>query len=216
MGFFKCQTCGAEISAKWVSAISKNRCPGCDGEIMDNGSAELIHDLGELLEKMPNDPIGIAGWLVANYRMDRIGDCEPEEFHRPKAIGHINKNAPQQQQQNKLMEFFNNAGVDMNNIKNPPRVNKEREDVGDVDMSSLNEDEKRMLLGDGDGDDSNFSQVDIESINSLVDGSVKESSTLENYYESIRRKQEMSQMNLDSGFGAVTNSGQRAGFRRHD
>jgi hypothetical protein len=44
---------------------------------------ELLDELTAAMERMPNDPQGVAGWLMSNYRLQKIGDGSPtEHFHR--------------------------------------------------------------------------------------------------------------------------------------
>lgn len=78
----QCLTCHAEIPPQWVNAIQRNECPGCGGPIMDDASKELLTELKEAMGKMPNDPEGLAGWLLSNYTLTKIGAAEPTEFHR--------------------------------------------------------------------------------------------------------------------------------------
>lgn len=80
----KCMSCSAEIPPQWVSAIQKNECPGCGGEIMNEAMKDLLKDLTDAMKRMPNDPEGLAGWLLSNYDILKIGDGEPTEFHRQK------------------------------------------------------------------------------------------------------------------------------------
>ena len=49
---------------------------------MDDASKELLDELRAAMESMPNDPEGLAGWLLSNYRLQKIGSAEPTEFHR--------------------------------------------------------------------------------------------------------------------------------------
>jgi hypothetical protein len=78
----RCISCGADIPPVWVKCLELNRCPGCDGEIMNEASQELLKELAEALRRMPNDPQGVAGWLVSNYRFQKMGDGQPvEKFH---------------------------------------------------------------------------------------------------------------------------------------
>jgi hypothetical protein len=78
----KCQSCQAEIPPSWVHAISNNICPGCGQPIMNEDTQKLIQELKIAMEKMPNDPAGLAGWLVCNYSMTKIGSSDPVVFHR--------------------------------------------------------------------------------------------------------------------------------------
>jgi len=79
----RCMSCGANIPPEWVMAIQSNQCPGCGNEIMDEKTQELLKELSEAMDKMPNDPQGVAGWLISNYRFMKMGSGEPvEKFHR--------------------------------------------------------------------------------------------------------------------------------------
>lgn len=79
----RCMSCGANIPPEWVMAIQSNTCPGCGGEIMGSATQELLQELTEAMTRMPNDPQGVAGWLLSNYRFQKMGSGEPvEKFHR--------------------------------------------------------------------------------------------------------------------------------------
>jgi len=75
--------CSADIPPTWVKALELNQCPGCGGQIMDEASQELLKELADAFNRMPNDPQGLAGWLLSNYRFQKMGDGKPvEKFHR--------------------------------------------------------------------------------------------------------------------------------------
>lgn len=77
-----CKSCNADIPPQWVGAIKKNECPGCLGEIMDSSNKNLMDELADAMEKMPNNPQGIVGWLLTNYEFRKIGSGEiVEKFH---------------------------------------------------------------------------------------------------------------------------------------
>lgn len=80
----KCMSCTADIPPAWVNAIQRNECPGCGGEIMDIAAKQLLDELTDAMIRMPNDPQGVAGWLLSNYRLAKMGEhIEPtEKFHR--------------------------------------------------------------------------------------------------------------------------------------
>ena len=80
----QCITCNADIPPQWVSAINKNVCPGCDGPIMSSDAQELLSEISEAFKRMPNDPQGLSGWLLSNYKITKIGTAEPTSFHRPR------------------------------------------------------------------------------------------------------------------------------------
>lgn len=80
----KCFSCNVEIPVSFVAALAANTCPGCSGPIQTEESIEFMDELSEAFERMPNDPQGIAGWILSNYRLNKIGDeAPPEQFHRP-------------------------------------------------------------------------------------------------------------------------------------
>jgi hypothetical protein len=75
-------SCTTEIPPNWVACIQKNICPACGGSILDESGEELLKELTDAMESMPNDPAGIAGWLLSNYHFRKIGSAEPvEEFY---------------------------------------------------------------------------------------------------------------------------------------
>ena len=80
----RCVSCGEDIPPKWVAVIEKNVCPSCDGPIMTDDAISLRDELADALARMPNDPQGVTGWLLSNYRVQKIGDAEPvDRFNRP-------------------------------------------------------------------------------------------------------------------------------------
>lgn len=79
----RCMSCGANVPPEWVHCIQSNICPGCGNEIMNSPTQELLQELTAAMERMPNDPQGVAGWLLSNYRFQKMGSGEPvERFHR--------------------------------------------------------------------------------------------------------------------------------------
>jgi len=111
--------CGIEIPPTWVAALNSNICPSCGEPIMDDGAQELIKDLAEAMKQMPNNPQGLAGWLVSNYRMQKIGEYEPVNFTNPKKTppGSLNPNASESNKYNALEGFFQRAGVKIDDVK---------------------------------------------------------------------------------------------------
>lgn len=106
----KCMNCSAEILPQYVHSIANNSCPGCGGQIYDDKTKELYTELKEAMIKMPNDPVGLAGWLLDNYKLIKIGAAEPvEKFY--------SNNIPAKKPQVKTADvqrtndFFNRAGV---------------------------------------------------------------------------------------------------------
>lgn len=117
----RCISCGAEIPAQWVKAIENNECPGCGGQIMTDDSKIILNELSEAIRKMPADPQGLAGWLMSNYRIKKIGSAEPvEKFHRQKGSANRVKNSGGRRYEDEYddeyddesAEFHRRAGVD--------------------------------------------------------------------------------------------------------
>ncbi len=153
----KCMSCGAIIPPEFKAAIASNICAGCGGEIMNEATLELLDELKEALQEMPNDPEGIAGWLLSHYEMRKFGSAQPVgQFYGNVPQQHQPQMSPQQQQfyggenqlptnphyqqfmnngqrpnmlmdkeaqlranpkvaQNKLQQFYANAGIKQNN-----------------------------------------------------------------------------------------------------
>jgi len=121
----KCQNCGVEIPPTWSKVLASNECPSCGEPILNESTVNLIEELTEALTIMPNDPRGLAGWLISNYRMQKVGSAEPVvKFNngKDKAVivsGHVNPNSPMAQRGESPMDkFFKNAGVNINASNN--------------------------------------------------------------------------------------------------
>lgn len=69
--------CGTDIPPEFKAAVATNKCPACNGEIMNDASLQLMEELKRALEEMPNDPQGLAGWLLSNYEMRKVGEAKP-------------------------------------------------------------------------------------------------------------------------------------------
>ena len=84
----QCVSCNAIIPPEFVHSIQANICPGCGCSIMNESDKDLLDELSGAMESMPNDPQGVAGWLLSNYRFQKIGDATPvEHFHRQGSQG---------------------------------------------------------------------------------------------------------------------------------
>lgn len=101
-------SCSALIPPAWVACIQDNKCPGCAGPIMNDESKELLTQLRDAMIKMPNDPEGLAGWLMSTYDLRPKGTIEPTNFHRAPEVSSNTKslkmaNTPS----NKFMKLAN-------------------------------------------------------------------------------------------------------------
>jgi hypothetical protein len=121
-------SCGINIPPEFRAAIINNLCASCGGPIMSDAALDLLDEIKNALSKMPNDPEGLAGWLLSNYEMRKIGSAEPVQFFNSRIVapGYVNQGIPQQGQvmgkeaqlrekpliaQNKLEQFYQNAGI---------------------------------------------------------------------------------------------------------
>lgn len=151
-----CMSCGAPIRPEFKASIRTNICPACGKELMNEATLDLLADIKEALEKMPNDPEGIAGWLLANYEMRKVGSGEPvsqffppsNNFQNPRAnVGHnmvtqLGPNATLAEKEaflranpvtrsTPLDRFYQNAGVRPKNYKEI--MNKIQSGEGEAD-----------------------------------------------------------------------------------
>lgn len=97
-----CESCNVEIPPAWVMCIKQNCCPACGGAIMSEDTKHLLDGIKDALEKMPNDPQGLAGWLLSNYELRKKGSGEPTEFYGVKPA----------KSSKGLTPFAKNAGID--------------------------------------------------------------------------------------------------------
>ena len=210
MGNFICNECGAGIPPEWKGAISKNECPGCLGTIMSEEQRELIAELGEAMEKMPNDPIGVAGWLVSNYNLSKVGDCAPIDKFHDKGNRTVAKGPQQPQSEDKVSAFFKRGGYDVDKIKNAEIAKRKLlSNGGDITGTDLND-----YVEEGEYvDDEDINPID--QVNSMLSGDMSsETAKARAFIEEKRNKQIEAQRNIASGVGATSRSGETSGFRR--
>jgi len=97
----KCRNCEAEIPPTFVKSIQENTCPACGEAIQSEEDLELLAELTSAMERMPNNPQGIAGWLVSNYKFVKIGDAKPvDKFYTGEVVSNSSNN------NSNLTEFF--------------------------------------------------------------------------------------------------------------
>lgn len=121
----RCCNCQAVIPPEWKGAIKRNICPSCGEEIMNEKAQELLSELRDALIAMPNDPEGIAGWLLSHYELVKIGTGEPvHEFYGPKPKRDLENKEEELRKNpkpadNKLEKFYQNA-----RLKSPEEYRK--------------------------------------------------------------------------------------------
>lgn len=127
-----CSSCGIEIDPKWISCIQKNECPQCSGPIMDEKAQQLLAELTVALTEIPNNPQGIANWLLSKYHIEKISEETPElpEFHEPKKRGSKKQGRTEN-------EFMKRADVNLD----PERAKKIMSYINDSQDSMYGADE---------------------------------------------------------------------------
>ena len=117
MSDVECVSCSAPISPAFKAALRDNICPGCGDSIFTKDAQELMEELKDAMEEMPNDPQGLAGWLMSNYRMGKGGDGEPTGFYGVPPAGEAATGTGREESgdlkiaPNRMQQFFKNAGV---------------------------------------------------------------------------------------------------------
>lgn len=118
----QCVSCTIEIPPQWVNAIKTNTCPSCGDKIMTDDIQIFYAELAEAMSQMPNNPNGLAGWILSNYKLQKIGAAEPTKF-----FSADNKKQVQEEEfdekRKKFEEFKKKAGIkfdpdEMRNKKN--------------------------------------------------------------------------------------------------
>lgn len=166
----KCMNCSTEIPPNWVACIQKNICPACGESILDSSGEELLKELTEAMERMPNDPAGVAGWLLSNFFIKKIGSAEPvDEFY-----GRNNRSKSNSESNSRLEAIWKNSGVtpktkaslkskienDVENILKNQYSSDDEGDSSEVDDSQeTNEEELLDISSDEGGGSDLFSDV---------------------------------------------------------
>ena len=210
-----CNTCGINIPPIWKACLVSNICPSCNGKIMSDFTQELIKGLSVAITQMPNNPEGIACWLVSNYKMDKINDYEPPQFPEQKGASNINLNSSNNDKQKALEDFFTRAGVNLNDLpyqhtKVPSQV-KEASDVEDVNEEPLDDVDRMMLNGSGGA--GGLSEQEKEEIANSVRAS-KFGAEKNPAIAAMIEAQEQRKQDFADGVSAVDARGKPAGFRR--
>lgn len=81
----RCESCDSDIPPAWVAALKSGICPGCGENIYTDETKQLMEELATAMISMPNNPQGLAGWLISNYRLQKIGDAKPVEKFNDKS-----------------------------------------------------------------------------------------------------------------------------------
>jgi len=139
----KCMSCGVEIDPKFVHSIRSNVCAGCGGPLMTDSSQELMASLKDALLQMPNDPEGLAVWLLSNYDMRKVGSGEPvQRFYGTEAkysnSGNYEDESKLKIRDNPLNKFYKNAGIDPASKSECERKKKQAQaKMGDKNLAGI-------------------------------------------------------------------------------
>jgi len=172
----KCISCTAEIPANWSYALNNNLCPSCGGPIMDEDAKSLLDELREAMSKMPNDPEGLAGWLLSNYKLIKVGTAEPTDFYKKNSN---KKSAIKLNNENPVQKLLKRAGVDKQVAKQKQLadlaksiVEIEDDQYGDS-LDKDHSDDEDLVVEDYDDDDykpvSKLSSAIAKNSSSLID-----------------------------------------------
>lgn len=214
----KCQSCSIEIPPVWVAALKNNSCPSCSGKIMSEDLQGLIDGLSTAMEQMPNNPQGVACWIVSNYKLEKINEYEPPQFHQQKKAANININAPNSDKQKSVEEFFARAGVNIADVpalarnaanrklppQVPPLVDEPEDFVEEVDEVD------RMMFAASDAPISDDAKNEIAMAIVQAKYGAEKNPVIAAMVEKQREKQEM----IANGDIAYDKTGKPAGFRR--
>ena len=123
----KCTSCLVEIPPTFLAAIRSGVCPSCNGQIMPPEFKLIYDEIRKTMSQMPNDPDGLAGWLLSNYHLEKIDpekEVEPAKFYYPKQA----KNKPLKSQKLTKQQQYYNQDFD-------PEVDLEKEEQEIFDTS---------------------------------------------------------------------------------
>lgn len=139
----KCCNCNTEIPPEWKHAINQNSCPACGGALMNDAMKELLEEIRTALAAMPNDAEGLAGWLLSNYELRKVGSGEPvQKFFGDKPLKEDGDGRPLKIADSAVQKFFKQAGV-----KIPPK----RKNISEL-VESINSEESEAEELEGNDD----------------------------------------------------------------
>lgn len=107
-----CMSCNIDVPPQFIRSLATNNCPSCGDKIMDETCQNLLVELKEAMERMPNNPEGLAGWLVTNYRLTKVGDAQPTHFYSKKDSAELQNIKINNNPVNKFLQRTN-AGKDL-------------------------------------------------------------------------------------------------------
>ena|SRR5690606_34784338 len=158
----RCVSCGADVPPQWVAAIDSNTCPGCGGQIMSSESKELMEELQDAISKMPNDPKGLAGWILSNFRIKKIGSAEPTERFYSKGGNEEHLKVPDED----YKRFIQRTGM-ANTLNNTKQNILKYKNMNSKYDELLNSIEDIDPYGDKDTNEEEPDKEDIEFVNEL-------------------------------------------------
>jgi len=140
----KCMNCNAEIPPQYLAAIRNNICPGCGDKIYTEETGQVLTELKEAMSKMPNDPEGLACWLLSNFKVLKIGNAEPvSKFYRKEELEQDDTSEDVQVKvkpvvvKKELTTFAKRAGLDKMKIK-PDKMETLAKMIAEQESEDLN------------------------------------------------------------------------------
>jgi Zn-finger nucleic acid-binding protein len=137
-----CANCNVNIPPEWKAAVRLNSCPSCGNAIMNDAMQTLLEEIRDALKQMPNDPEGLAGWLLSNYQLVKIGDGKPVlEFYGEKRNRNPKQEKYKKDSENLLEQFEKKAGLKASKYKDiiSQFESEDNIDDSDEDIEGLDE-----------------------------------------------------------------------------
>lgn len=160
----RCVSCGIDVPPQFLKAIESNCCPSCGLEIMTTESKSLLTELADAISKMPNDPQGLAGWIMTNYRIKKIGEAEPtEKFYRPGQSGKKSGNKNQEESTQGSKDY--NGFLERTGMASKVRETMSRKDqLAKMASSILDEDDAYGNFGQNIEQDDEPNEEDLAAL----------------------------------------------------
>lgn len=154
----KCKNCSADVPPQWVHCINTNTCPSCGYELMTSDDLSVLAEVRDAMSQMPNNPEGIASWLMTHYKLVRQGSGSPEPttFHQRQGepVVVAQGNAPVAEPQSDGKALFNQflARAGMNKTPNAAELKQRAGTAVSMPMPDMDSDFDGESEFDG-GDD---------------------------------------------------------------
>ncbi len=189
----KCKNCSADVPPQWVHCINTNTCPSCGHELMTTDDLSVLAEVRDAMSQMPNNPEGVASWLISHYKLVRTGSGTPEptvfhQGHQEVPVHNTNSPVPAPQSDGAALfkQFMDRAGMKVPN-------------AAEIKQRAGNAVPMPMPEGDFDESDYEGDGGDEFTIPAVVSNFV---SAAGNPLDSLIQKQRDSRKKMNSGGGS--------------